>query len=150
MINKSRREEICQLFGESYDNERWNDWHWQMRHRLSKLEHFERLLKLTPAEQRGLLIAPEKFSVAVTPHFASLLYPEDPLCPLRLQVVPREEELVVDPADMVDPCGEDQDSPVSGLVHRYPDRVLLLAIDTCAAYCRYCTLFTKQWTKLNK
>jgi lysine 2,3-aminomutase len=139
MIGVSRREEICQLFGESYDPERWNDWHWQMRHRLSKLEHFQGLLQLTGAEQRGLSIAPEKFAVAVTPHFASLLDPEDPLCPLRLQVVPREEELVVDAADMADPCGEDEDSPVPGLVHRYPDRVLLLALDTCAAYCRYCT-----------
>lgn len=139
MIDRCRREKICQLFGESYDPERWNDWHWQMRHRLSKLEQFQGLLQLTFAEQRGLLIAPEKFAVAVTPHFASLLDPEDPLCPLRLQVVPREEELVVDAADMADPCGEDEDSPVPGLVHRYPDRVLLLALDTCAAYCRYCT-----------
>ncbi|MDF0554498.1 KamA family radical SAM protein [Kamptonema sp. UHCC 0994] len=139
MIKRFRREEICQIFGETYDPDRWNNWHWQMRHRLSKLEHFQGLLKLTSAEQRGLSIAPEKFAVAVTPHFASLLDPEDPLCPLRLQVVPKEEELTIDPADMVDPCGEDHDSPVPGLVHRYPDRVLLLALDTCAAYCRYCT-----------
>ena len=135
----SRREEICQIFGESYDPERWKDWRWQMRHRLTKVEHFQHLLRLSPAEQQGLSIAPEKFAVAVTPHFASLLDPEDPLCPLRLQVLPREEELTVDAADMVDPCGEDHDSPVPGLVHRYPDRVLLLALDTCAAYCRYCT-----------
>jgi lysine 2,3-aminomutase len=134
-----RREEICQIFGESYDPDRWKDWRWQMRHRLCKLEHFQGLLQLANAEQRGLSIAPEKFAVAVTPHFASLLDPEDPLCPLRLQVLPREEELTVDAADMVDPCGEDHDSPVPGLVHRYPDRVLLLALDTCAAYCRYCT-----------
>lgn len=139
MINRFRREEICQIFGETYDIDRWNNWHWQMRHRLSKLEHFQGLLKLTSAEQRGLSIAPEKFAVAVTPHFASLLDPEDPLCPLRLQVVPKEEELTIDRADMVDPCSEDEDSPVPGLVHRYPDRVLLLALDTCAAYCRYCT-----------
>jgi lysine 2,3-aminomutase len=135
----SRREEICQIFGESYDPDRWSDWRWQMRHRLCKLEHFQGLLQLANAEQRGLAIAPDKFAVAVTPHFASLLDPEDPLCPLRLQVLPREEELTVDAADMVDPCGEDHDSPVPGLVHRYPDRVLLLALDTCAAYCRYCT-----------
>lgn len=135
----STREKICQILGETYEPERWNDWRWQMRHRLSKLEHFQNLLQLTATEQKGLSIAPEKFAVAVTPHFASLLDPNDPFCPLRLQVVPREEELVVDAADMVDPCGEDDDSVVPGLVHRYPDRVLLLALDSCAAYCRYCT-----------
>jgi lysine 2,3-aminomutase len=134
-----RSAEICQILGETYYPEQWNDWHWQMRNRLTKLEQFQKLLRLTPAEEKGLLIAPEKFAVAVTPYFASLLDPEDPFCPLRLQVIPREEELVIGDTDMVDPCGEDNDTPVPGLVHRYPDRVLLLALDTCAAYCRYCT-----------
>ncbi|WP_260446212.1 MULTISPECIES: KamA family radical SAM protein [unclassified Nostoc] len=98
------------------------------------------ILLLWRSEYNSLvLIAPEKFAVAVTPYFASLLDPEDPFCPLCLQVIPRKEELIVSTADMVDPCGEDHDSPVPGLVHRYPDRVLLLALDTCAAYCRYCT-----------
>ncbi|BAZ29938.1 putative L-lysine 2,3-aminomutase [Cylindrospermum sp. NIES-4074] len=131
--------EICQFLGEAYNQECWNDWRWQMRHRLTKLEQFQQLLQLTPAEEQGLSIAPEKFAVAVTPHFASLLDPKDPLCPLRLQVIPRQEELIFSSTDLVDPCGEDQDTPVPGLVHRYPDRVLLLALDTCAAYCRYCT-----------
>ncbi|MEH1794673.1 KamA family radical SAM protein [Nostoc sp.] len=139
LVTDVRCEEICQILGETYNQERWNDWRWQMRHRLTKLEHFQKLLRLSPTEEQGLLIAPEKFAVAVTPYFASLLDPEDPLCPLRLQVIPRQEELIVSTADMVDPCGEDNDTPVPGLVHRYPDRVLLLALDTCAAYCRYCT-----------
>ncbi|MEJ6483266.1 KamA family radical SAM protein [Nostoc punctiforme UO1] len=139
LVTDVRCEEICQILGETYNQERWNDWRWQMRHRLTKLEHFQRLLRLSVTEEQGLLIAPEKFAVAVTPYFASLLDPEDPFCPLRLQVIPRKEELIVNTADMVDPCGEDHDTPVPGLVHRYPDRVLLLALDTCAAYCRYCT-----------
>ncbi|MEH2022537.1 KamA family radical SAM protein [Nostoc sp.] len=139
LVTDVRCEEICQILGETYNQERWNDWRWQMRHRLTKLEHFQKLLRLSATEEQGLLIAPDKFAVAVTPYFASLLDPEDPLCPLRLQVIPRQEELIVSPADMVDPCGEDDDTPVPGLVHRYPDRVLLLALDTCAAYCRYCT-----------
>ncbi|OYE02322.1 KamA family radical SAM protein [Nostoc sp. 'Peltigera membranacea cyanobiont' 232] len=139
LVTDVRCEEICQILGETYNQERWNDWRWQMRHRLTKLEHFQKLLRLSPTEEQGLLIAPEKFAVAVTPYFASLLDPEDPLCPLRLQVIPRQEELIVSTADMIDPCGEDNDTPVPGLVHRYPDRVLLLALDTCAAYCRYCT-----------
>jgi lysine 2,3-aminomutase len=134
-----RRETICSIFGESYDPERWNDWRWQMRRRLIRPEHFKQLLKLTASERRGLKLAQEKFSVAVTPHFAELMDPDDPRCPIRMQVVPREEEMVVSRGDMVDPCGEDHHSPVPGLVHRYPDRVLLLALDTCASYCRYCT-----------
>jgi len=110
-----------------------------MRHRLTRPEQFERLLCLTEPERRGLALASGKFSVAVTPQFAALIDPDDPGCPIRLQVVPRDEELMVSPGDMVDPCGEDHASVVEGLVHRYPDRVLLLALDTCASYCRYCT-----------
>jgi len=139
LITSARREEICRIFGESFDPARWNDWRWQMRHRFIKPEQFEKLLRLTTSERRGLAMTQEKFAVAVTPHFAELMDPDDPNCPIRRQVVPREEELLVGPGDMTDPCGEDHDSPVPGLVHRYPDRVLLLALDTCAAYCRYCT-----------
>ncbi len=138
-VESSRREEICAIFDEPYDPDHWNDWRWQMRHRLTRLDQFERLLDLTEAERRGLLLASEKFSVAVTPHFAALIDPDDPSCPIRLQVVPQESELVVSRGDMTDPCGEDGASVVEGLVHRYPDRVLFLALDTCAAYCRYCT-----------
>jgi lysine 2,3-aminomutase len=135
----SRREEVCRALGVPYDPAQWDDWRWQMRHRLTKPETFERLLHLTDAERRGLALASGRFSVAVTPQYATLLDPLDPGCPARLQVVPRDEELVVSPGDMTDPCGEDHASPIEGLVHRYPDRVLLLALDTCAAYCRYCT-----------
>ncbi len=134
-----RREEFCSLFGVSYEPEQWNDWRWQMRHRITRLDQFEKLFRLTEEERRGLILASEKFSVAITPHFAMLIDPKDPNCPLRLQVVPRDAELLVSPDDMEDPCGEDNDTVVEGLVHRYPDRVLFLVLDTCAAYCRYCT-----------
>ncbi|MDP9121629.1 MAG: KamA family radical SAM protein [Acidobacteriota bacterium] len=135
----ARREEICAVANDRYDAATWNDWRWQMRHRLTRLDQFERLLRLTDAERRGLTLASEKFSVAVTPHFATLIDPEDPACPIRRQVVPVENEMVVSAGDMTDPCGEDGSSVVEGLVHRYPDRVLLLVLDTCASYCRYCT-----------
>ena len=138
-VEVSQREEICAILDVPYDPEQWNDWRWQMRHRLTRLDQFERLLDLTDAERRGLLLASEKFSVAITPHFAALIDPHDPSCPIRLQVVPQESELLVSRGDMTDPCGEDGSSVVEGLVHRYPDRVLLLALDTCASYCRYCT-----------
>jgi len=130
---------VCRIFGETYDPQRWGDWHWQSRHRLTRLAHFEALLELTPSERRGLELAPGKFAVSVSPHYAALMDPRDPDCPIRRQVVPRQDELVVGAGDMVDPCGEDRHSPLPGLVHRYPDRVLLLTLDTCASYCRYCT-----------
>ncbi len=135
----SRRERLCRVFDEDYDPIAWADWRWQMRHRLIRPQHFERYLDLTPAERHGLEMAAERFAVAVTPHFAALMDPDDPSCPIRRQVIPQDAEFVVSPGDMEDPCGEDHASVVEGLVHRYPDRVLLLALDTCAAYCRYCT-----------
>ncbi len=135
----ARREEICAVVNDVYDPATWGDWRWQMRHRLTRLDQFDRLLRLTETERRGLTLASEKFSVAVTPYFAALIDPEDPDCPIRKQVVPVEGELVVSPGDMTDPLDEDGASVVEGLVHRYPDRVLFLVLDTCAAYCRYCT-----------
>ena len=133
------RERVCRVFGETYDPENWADWRWQLRHRLTRLEHLEAYLELTEQERLGLAMGAERFAVSVTPHFAALMDPFDPQCPIRRQVVPTSEEFVVSAGDMEDPCGEDHSSAVEGLVHRYPDRVLLLALDTCAAYCRYCT-----------
>ena len=133
------RERVCRVFGESYDPDAWADWRWQLRHRLTRLEHFEALLVLTESERLGLSMGAERFAVSVTPHFAALMDSADPNCPIRRQVVPTADEFVVSTGDLEDPCGEDHASAVEGLVHRYPDRVLLLALDTCAAYCRYCT-----------
>src|SRR5215203_3735977 len=138
-IETTRREEICAVLNQPYDPDHWNDWRWQMRHRFTRLDQFEKLLDLTESERRGLSLASEKFSVAVTPQFAALIDPDDPSCPIRLQVVPQDSELVVSRGDMTDPLDEDGASVVEGLVHRYPDRVLFLVLDTCAAYCRYCT-----------
>ncbi len=118
----------------------WNNWHWQLKHRITSLEQLERLLPtLTPEERSGTLLANTKLAVAITPHFFNLIDPSDPDCPIRRQVIPRIEETHAAPWEMTDPCGEDSHSPVPGLVHRYPDRVLFLVTDRCAAYCRYCT-----------
>jgi lysine 2,3-aminomutase len=117
----------------------WNDWHWQMRHRLTSVAELKRVLTLTPDEEEGVARALQHLRMAVTPYFASLLDPRDPNCPLRRQVVPTIQELQVAQADMADPLGEDHHSPVPGLVHRYPDRALLLVTDQCASYCRHCT-----------
>jgi lysine 2,3-aminomutase len=117
----------------------WNDWRWQLRHRVTKLEQLQEILQLAPEEIDGIKQSKGRLALAVTPYFVSLMDPDNPNCPIRRQAVPRVEECRLSKNDMVDPCGEDKDSPVSGLVHRYPDRVLLLVTDQCATYCRYCT-----------
>jgi lysine 2,3-aminomutase len=118
----------------------WNDWHWQLKHRITTREQLERLLPtLTPEESAGAQFANHKLALAITPYFFNLIDPADENCPIRRQVIPRVEETHVASWEMSDPCGEDSHSPVPGLVHRYPDRVLFLVTDRCAAYCRYCT-----------
>jgi len=117
----------------------WNDWRWQLRHRVTKLEQLQEILQLIPEEIDGIKQSKGRLALAVTPYFVSLMDPNNSNCPIRRQAVPRIEECHLSKNDMVDPCGEDKNSPVSGLVHRYPDRVLLLVTDQCATYCRYCT-----------
>jgi lysine 2,3-aminomutase len=118
----------------------WNDWRWQLKNRITSVEQLQRLMPtLTPEEHAGALLANTKLALAVTPYFFNLIDPADENCPIRRQVIPRIEEASTAPWEMADPCGEDAHSPVPGLVHRYPDRVLFLVTDRCAAYCRYCT-----------
>src|SRR3974390_3450516 len=118
----------------------WNDWRWQLKNRITNLEQLQRLMPtLTPEEVAGTRLADHKLALAITPYFFNLIDPADENCPIRRQVVPRVEETQTASWEMSDPCGEDSHSPVPGLVHRYPDRVLFLVTDRCAAYCRYCT-----------
>lgn len=119
----------------------WNDWHWQLRNRVTEVAQLERLFPTLTAEERAgaILAGQSKLALAITPHFFNLMDPGDRECPIRRQVIPRLEETRTAPWEMADPVGEDGHSPVPGLVHRYPDRVLMLVTDRCAAYCRYCT-----------
>ena len=118
----------------------WNDWRWQLKHRIVSLEQLQRLLPtLTPEEHAGTMLANSKLAMAITPYFFNLIDAADENCPIRWQVIPRLEETHTAQWERSDPCGEDAHSPVPGLVHRYPDRVLFLVTDRCAAYCRYCT-----------
>ncbi len=116
----------------------WNDWHWQMRHRITRADQLRQLIHLTPDEERAIALRPEP-PLAITPYFAALMDPDDPHCPIRLQVVPTSAELIPGEEDMEDPLGEDAHMPVPGLTHRYPDRVLVIITDQCVAYCRHCT-----------
>ena len=118
----------------------WTDWRWQLKHRITTVEQLQKLLPtLTPEERAGATLANTKLALGITPYFFNLIDPADEHCPIRLQVVPKLAETQTAAWEMSDPCGEDSHSPVPGLVHRYPDRVLFLVTDRCASYCRYCT-----------
>ncbi|HOJ01864.1 MAG TPA: lysine 2,3-aminomutase [Anaerolineaceae bacterium] len=119
-------------------DEKWNDWHWQLSHRLNTVEDFEKIFPLTGSEKKALQ-SDRLFRVEITPYYASLINPNDPADPVRRQVVPTAAEIVPFTGMMEDSLAEDMHSPVPGLVHRYPDRVLMLVTTQCASYCRYCT-----------
>ncbi|MHB8748874.1 MAG: lysine 2,3-aminomutase [Aggregatilineales bacterium] len=116
----------------------WTSWRWQLSHRLNSLDELAELIHLTPDEIAGIS-AKDRFRLDITPYFASLIDPDDPDCPIRRQVIPTGAELESFDAMMEDSLAEDEHSPVPGLVHRYPDRVLMLVTTQCASYCRYCT-----------
>src|ERR1700752_3653859 len=119
-------------------DEKWNDWRWQLSHRLNTVEEIEKILPLTESERKALQTQ-GLFRVDITPYFISLIDPDDPDDPIRLQVIPTAKEMVPFTSMMEDSLAEDRHSPVPGLVHRYPDRVLMLDTTQCASYCRYCT-----------
>jgi lysine 2,3-aminomutase len=119
-------------------DEKWFDWRWQLANRLNSAEELGEVIRLTDSERQALS-AKDLFRVDITPYFASLIDPDDPNCPVRKQVIPTARELEKFESQMEDSLAEDRHSPVPGLVHRYPDRVLFLVTTQCASYCRYCT-----------
>jgi lysine 2,3-aminomutase len=119
-------------------DEKWNNWRWQLSNRINTVEEFDKVIPLTSSERKALS-APDLFRVDITPYFVSLIDPDDPDDPIRKQVVPTAGEMVPFTSMMEDSLAEDRHSPVPGLVHRYPDRVLMLVTTQCATYCRYCT-----------
>ena len=120
-------------------DEQWNDWHWQVANRLSTVEQIKQVVNLTEQEEEDIRKVMDGFRVGITPYYASLMDPDDPSCPVRMQAVPTLAETHRGEADMLDPLHEDEDSPAPGLTHRYPDRVLFLITDQCSMYCRHCT-----------
>lgn len=119
--------------------EEWNDWRWQVRHRIRDLAGLERVFRLSGDERAAVRALHGPLPVGITPYYASLMSRDDPNEPLRRTHVPVAGELVRQPGEADDPLGEDHDTVVPGLVHRYPDRVLFLATPFCSTYCRYCT-----------
>lgn len=134
-MNDSRRKV---LFPDVTDDQ-WNDWKWQVKNRVETLEQLKSYIKLTAEEEEGVSKSLKTLRMAITPYYLSLIDPDNPECPVRKQAIPTGYETHVSPADLLDPLHEDEDSPVPGLTHRYPDRVLLLITDMCSMYCRHCT-----------
>lgn len=120
-------------------DEEWNDWRWQVRNRIETLEDLKRYVTLSHEEEEGIKKSLSSFRMSITPYYLSLIDSENPHCPIKKQCVPTINETIISAADLEDPLGEDVDSPVPGLTHRYPDRVLFLITDCCAMYCRHCT-----------
>jgi lysine 2,3-aminomutase len=119
-------------------DEQWDDWRWQLSHRLNSTKDFEGVINLSESEKRAL-DASGLFRVDITPYFVSLIDPNDLHDPIRRQVLPTDSEVSTFTGMMEDSLSEDAHSPVPGLVHRYPDRALMLVTTQCASYCRYCT-----------
>jgi lysine 2,3-aminomutase len=117
----------------------WNDWRWQNRTRVRALADLERMFQLTDDERQAIELHKGALPVGITPYYASLVDPENPEQSLRRTVLPVMGEYLRSRGEADDPLGEDAHSPVPGLVHRYPDRVLLLVTNFCSVYCRYCT-----------
>lgn len=117
----------------------WDDWRWQQSNRLRKASHFIESIGLSDAELAAFASCDERFHVAVTPYYASLITPDDPLCPIRLQALPQADELIRYPFELDDPLGEEANNVAPGITHRYPDRVLFYVTHNCPVYCRHCT-----------
>ncbi len=117
-----------------------DDWRWQLRHAISSADELAQALSLTAQELAGARRAERQgLPIRITPYYLSLVDPHDPACPIRKQCVPDAREGDEVPGDLVDPLGERAHEVAPHLVQRYPDRVLLLATDRCAVYCRFCT-----------
>jgi lysine 2,3-aminomutase len=117
----------------------WNDWHWQLAHRTTTLEGISVFLDPTEEERSALERSDTQFPFSVTPYYLSLIDRDDPENALRKTVVPSIRESFSGEGESADPLHEDLTSPVPGIVHRYPDRVLFLTTSFCSVYCRYCT-----------
>jgi lysine 2,3-aminomutase len=120
-------------------DEHWQDWRWQLRHRLRSADEIAAVVPLSEDEERAIADLSGSFRTALTPYYASLIDPSDSECPVRRQAIPHADELASYPGMLEDPLAEEANSPVDGVVHRYPDRALIYASHDCPVYCRHCT-----------
>ncbi len=141
-MDETRHRDLAEQLDEEQGYRRWRDWRWQLQHSVSDIPSVEELLGIRfDQRQRGRLEATlRRFPLSITPYYLSLVDAEDfQNDPIFLQAFPRSAELDILKGDMADPLAEDRDSPVEGITHRYPDRVLFQVSNTCSMYCRHCT-----------
>ena len=137
-LNSTRRQ-FKKRFFPGVSDRQWNDWRWQIANRVRSICQMEKVLTLAAEEKMAMDHLQSKLPMAITPYYLSLFADSGMDAPLRRTVVPIVDEFQVMPEEADDPLGEEHQSPVPGLIHRYPDRVLFLALDFCSTYCRYCT-----------
>jgi lysine 2,3-aminomutase len=119
--------------------EQWSDWRWQQQKRIRTLRELEQVVRLSDEERAAFTSSAALFRVAITPHYAALMDPDDARCPIRQQAIPQAGELITYPFELEDPLAEEAHMPVPGITHRYPDRVLFYVTHNCPVYCRHCT-----------
>jgi lysine 2,3-aminomutase len=126
------------IFGNVPDSS-WNDWKWQFRNRITSVERLSQLIRLSADEQAQIRLVMRRYPLSITPYYLSLIDPADPRDPVRQQAIPSILEIAMSGMGFEDPLAEKEDSVVPGLVHRYPDRVLMVLTDICPMLCRHCT-----------
>ncbi|MFA7659215.1 MAG: KamA family radical SAM protein [Candidatus Gastranaerophilaceae bacterium] len=148
LSNKSLKKDLAeknktQIFRETYYphtvSPQWNDWKWQLAHRITTKEELMKVFNLSERELSAFSTERKCFPLSITPYYASLIDNDDVNHPIRRAVIPVVDEHLVSAVEMQDPLSEASFSPVPGIVHRYPDRVLFLTTNFCSVYCRYCT-----------
>ncbi|HWQ73293.1 MAG TPA: lysine 2,3-aminomutase [Desulfitobacteriaceae bacterium] len=127
------------LLWKNVQKTQWDDWKWQVANRITTVEELEQIIEITADEKRGIKECLDIFGMAITPYYTTLIDPKDAADPIRKQAIPLPFEIEKSKCDLEDPLHEEMDSPVKGITHRYPDRVLFLITDQCATYCRHCT-----------
>jgi lysine 2,3-aminomutase len=131
----AQKQKILRILGGTEKD--WQDWKWQMRNRITTAEALAKIVNLTDAEIQQIGATGAQFRWALSPYYASLMNPDDPSCPVRMQAVPSIEELE-DEYGSLDPMGEEITSPAAGITRRYPDRLIINVTNQCAMYCRHC------------
>ena len=126
------------VFGHIPDNI-WSDWKWQFRNRITTVKQLAHFIPLSAEEQAQLRLVTMGYPLSITPYYLSLINPQDPDDPIKKQAVPSILEITMGSMGAEDPLDERKDSVVPGLVHRYPDRVLMVLTDICPMLCRHCT-----------